>query len=262
MRQEIHVSADVAYAVNQYFQITRDYKFMEEMGYEMIIDTAIFYSNRAEVQPDGTYEIKDAMGPNEYKGNIDNNAYINMFAKYNINLALKYIDFLKSKKPEIWEVIQTKIPYEIDYSKLKLVANNLKQQAPNKDLIIAENDQFLELSKVDISAFQMLGDAGKKLFSTKEGQKVLASQLVKQADVVLLLNILPHLYTKEVRKANFDYYEPITTHDSSLSPATYAIEAVRLRMLKQAYKLFKYGINIDLGKKICTVLMLESMLVH
>lgn len=247
-RQEIHVSADVAYAVNQYFQITRDYKFMEEMGYEMIIDTAIFYSNRAEVQPDGTYEIKDVMGPNEYKGNIDNNAYINMFAKYNINLALKYIDFLKSKKPEIWEVIQTKIPYEIDYSKLKLVANNLKQQAPNKDLIIAENDQFLELSKVDISAFQMLGDAGKKLFSTKEGQKVLASQLVKQADVVLLLNILPHLYTKEVRKANFDYYEPITTHDSSLSPATYAIEAVRLRMLKQAYKLFKYGINIDLGQ--------------
>ncbi|SYV96737.1 Kojibiose phosphorylase, partial [Mycoplasmopsis edwardii] len=72
------------------------------MGYEMIIDTAIFYSNRAELQPDGTFEIKDVMGPNEYKGNIDNNAYINMFAKHNIDLAIKYIDYLKDKKPLIW----------------------------------------------------------------------------------------------------------------------------------------------------------------
>nr|WP_318024299.1 glycoside hydrolase family 65 protein [Mycoplasmopsis edwardii] len=246
-RQEIHVSADVAYAVNQYFQITRDYKFMEKMGYEMIIDTAIFYSNRAELQPDGTFEIKDVMGPNEYKGNIDNNAYINMFAKHNIDLAIKYIDYLKDKKPLIWSNIEQKIPYKINYSKLKLVSKNLKQQLPNKDFIIAENDQFLSLPKVDVLPFQMLGDAGKKLFNTKEGHIRLGSQLVKQADVVLLLNILPHLYTKEIRKANFNYYEPITTHDSSLSPATYAIEAARLKMIDKAYDIFKYGINIDLG---------------
>ncbi|AMD81385.1 Putative maltose phosphorylase domain protein [Mycoplasmopsis canis PG 14] len=246
-RQEIHVSADVAYAVNQYFQITRDYKFMERMGYEMIIDTAIYYSNRAELQADGSYEIKDVMGPNEYKGNIDNNAYINMFAKHNIDLAIKYIDYLKEKKPLIWSNIENKIPYKINYSKLKLVSKNLKQQEPNKDLVIAENDQFLALPKVDVLPFQMLGDAGKKLFNTKEGHIRLGSQLVKQADVVLLLNILPHLYSKEVRLANFNYYEPLTTHDSSLSPATYAIEAARLKMIDKAYDIFKYGINIDLG---------------
>ncbi|PPJ44342.1 family 65 glycosyl hydrolase, partial [Rhizobium sp. KAs_5_22] len=110
-----------------------------------------------------------------------------------------------------------------------------------------ENDQFLQLPKIDVKPFQMLGDASKKLFNTQEGHKRLCSQLVKQADVVLLLNILPHLYNKEIRKANFNYYEPLTTHDSSLSPATYAIEATRLKMIDSAYHIFKYGINIDMG---------------
>ncbi|QJB71432.1 glycoside hydrolase family 65 protein [Mycoplasma sp. 1654_15] len=251
-RQEIHVSADIAYAVNQYYQITKDEDFMDKMGYEMIIDTAIFYSNRAELQTDGSFAILDVMGPNEYKGNIDNNAYINMLAKQNIDLALKYINFLKKNKVKIWEKIKKKIPYQINEKKLKLVSKNLIQQLPNKDLIIAENDQFLKLNKLDVRPFQMLGDAGKKLFSTKEGHRLLSSQLVKQADVVLLLNLLPHLYNEEIRRKNFNYYEEITTHDSSLSPATYAIEAARLKMIDKAYKIFKYGINIDLGPKMHT----------
>ncbi|VEU71077.1 glycosyl hydrolase family 65 protein [Mycoplasmopsis glycophila] len=248
-RQEIHVSADVAYAINQYYQITKDNKFMNKMGYQMVFETAYFYTNRAELQPDGSYEIKDVMGPNEYKGNIDNNAYINMMAKYNIDLALKYIYKLSQdeKSKEILDFILRKIPYKLNISKMKKVSKHLKQQVPNKDLIIAENDQFLGLPKIDVKPFQMLGDAGKKLFSTAEGHKRLCSQLVKQADVVLLLNLLPHLFDKEIRKANFDYYEDITTHDSSLSPATYSIEAARLGMLEKAYHLFKYGINIDLG---------------
>ncbi|MCU9937741.1 hypothetical protein NW731_04860 [Mycoplasmopsis felis] len=87
----------------------------------------------------------------------------------------------------------------------------------------------------------------------------MSAQLVKQADVVLLLNILPHLYSKEVhQKFNFEYYEPITTHDSSLSPATYVIEAARLKMIQRAYKIFKYGINIDLGP----VCILQTLGIH
>ncbi|VEU58665.1 glycosyl hydrolase family 65 protein [Mycoplasmopsis gallinacea] len=246
-RQEIHVSADVAYAIDQYFNITGDLKFMESMGYEMIIDTAWFYTNRAEKQIDGTYQIKDVMGPNEYKGNIDNNAYINRMAKYNIDLAIHYIRDLKQNNSNLWKKIISKIPYKINVLKMQTVSKGLVQQDPNENLVIAENDQFLKLPKVDVSPFQMLGDAGKKLFSTKEGHKRLCSQLVKQADVVLLTMLLPQFYSKEIRKANFDYYEPLTTHDSSLSAATYAIEAARLKMIQKSYELFKYGINIDLG---------------
>lgn len=247
-RQEIHVSSDIAYAVEQYYRATNDEKFMEKMGYEMIFDTAWFYTNRAEKQSDNSFEIKDIMGPNEYKGNIDNNAFINFMAKYNIDLAINYYKDLESKNKDLLKKVLSKIPYKIDLEKMKLVSQNLVQQKPNDQKIIAENDQFLKLPLVDLSSFQMRGDAGKKLFSTKEGTKILSSQVVKQADVVLLLNIFPNLYDYETKRKNFDYYEKITTHDSSLSPATYCLEAIRLRKLEIAYKLFKYGINIDLGE--------------
>lgn len=247
-RQEIHVSADVAFAIHQYYNITQDQQFMDKMGYEMIIDTAIFYSNRAEKQNDGTYSINDVMGPNEYKGNIDNNAYINRLAKYNIDLALNYIEKLSKSNPQLLKEIESKIPYAINVDKLKEVSQKLKQQNPNKDLIIAENDQFLALPRIDVTPFQLLGDAGKKLFSTKEGHKRLCSQLVKQADVVLLTYLMPELYDYQTRKANFEFYEPITTHDSSLSAATYAIEAIRLRKMSKAYQLFRYALDIDMGQ--------------
>ena len=248
-RQEIHVSAAIAYSVDQYFQVTNDQTFMNTMGYEMIIDTAIFWSQRAEKQASGLYEIKDVMGPNEYKGNIDNNAYTNAMATKNLELAIKYIEKLKTSKNGrlILEKVNKKIPYQYQLNHLRLVSQKLKQQIPNKNKIIPENDQFLALNRIDVTPFQLLGDAGKKLFSTKAGQKRLASQLIKQADVVLLTYLLPEKYNKQVIKQNFEFYEPITTHDSSLSPTTYAIQAVWLRKMQLAYKLFKYALNIDLG---------------
>ncbi|CAM9136287.1 glycosyl hydrolase family 65 protein [Mycoplasma marinum] len=248
-RQEIHVPADVAFAVDQYYDFTGDEKFMQDMGYEMIIDTAIFWANRAEKQQDGKYMIKDVMGPNEYKGNIDNNAYINAFASKNIELAFKYIDKLNESKDgkEILKTVTKKIPYEVPLEKMKDVLNNLVQQTPNSDGIIAENDQFLKLDRIDVTPFQLLGDAGKKLFNTKEGHKRLGSQLVKQADVVLLTSLMPEKYDKEIIKKNFEFYEPITTHDSSLSPTTYAVQAVDLRKMDTAYKLYKYSLDIDMG---------------
>lgn len=248
-RQEIHVPADIAFAVDQYYDFTKDEKFMVDMGYEIIIDTAIFWAHRAEKQSNGKYMIKDVMGPNEYKGNIDNNAYINAFAVKNLELAFKYMDKLSAdtEGKKVLDAAISRIPYEVPVDLMKDVMANLVQQQPNKDNIIAENDQFLGLDLIDVSPFQLLGDAGKKLFSTKEGHKRLCSQLVKQADVVLLTFLMPDKFSKEVVEANFDYYEPITTHDSSLSPTTYAIQAVDLRKMDLAYKLFNYSLGIDMG---------------
>lgn len=249
-RQEIHVPADVAYAVDQYFDFTNDQKFMDDMGYEIIFDTAVFWTERAEKQKDGSFEIKDVMGPNEYKGNIDNNAYINAFAKYNLELAIKHYEILNQseKGKTVLEKVLAKIPYKVDFKLMTNVIEKLKQQKPNRDEIIAENDQFLKLDLIDVRPFQLLGDAGKKLFSTAEGHKRLCSQLVKQADVVLLTHLMPWAYSKDVIRKNFEYYEAITTHDSSLSPTTYAIQAVDLRKMDLAYDLFKYSLNIDMGE--------------
>ena len=248
-RQEIHVSADVAFAVDQYFNVTGDQEFMETMGYEMIIDTAIFWSQRAEETPENTYVINDVMGPNEFKGNINNNAFINAMAKKNLDLAIYYIDQLRETHEGRKKLlaVNKKLPYSYSVHLMREVSELLKQQTPNKDGIIAENDTFLQLPKNDLKEFQLLGDAGKKLFNTKKGQVILSSQVVKQADVVLLTFLLSENFTLEEIEKNWDYYESITTHDSSLSATTYAIQAIRLRKTEQAYKLFKYSLDIDMG---------------
>ncbi len=248
-RQEIHVSADIAYAIDQYYDFTNDDEFMNEMGYEMIIDTAIFWTNRAEKQKNGEYMIKDVMGPNEYKGNIDNSAYINAFAVKNIDLAIKYINKLNktSKFKKIFKNILSRIPYKIPIKLMKEVREKLVQQKPNNKKIIAENDQFLKLEIGNLKPFQLLGDAGKKLFNTQKGINLLSKQIVKQADVVLLTFLMPYKFQKNVIKKNFEYYEPLTTHDSSLSSSTYAIQAIDLKKMDLAYKLFKYSLEIDMG---------------
>ncbi|MGZ9413458.1 glycosyl hydrolase family 65 protein [Mycoplasma sp. AC157] len=246
--QEIHVPGDIAFAVDQYFQVTNDKDFMVQMGYEMIIDTAIFWTSRVE-KKGKEYHISNVMGPNEYKGNITNNNFINLIAKRNLELAIFYIEELSNTKENqaILDKIAAKLPYQWDLELMKDVRDNLVQQLPNENNIIWENDEFKNLPLIDVTPFQLLGDAGKKLFNTTEGHKRLSSQLVKQADVVLSTFVLGELFSKEVAAANFDYYEPITTHDSSLSPTTYAIKAVDLRKMNIAYKLFKYSLNIDMG---------------
>lgn len=250
--QEIHVSSDVAFAVDMYYLITGDESFMEKYGYEMIIDTAIFWSERAEWRNDlNLYEITNVMGPNEYKGNVNNNAYINRLAKYNIDTAIKYIDKLSEENPKLLAEINTRIPYRYQVERLRHVSENIKIQKPNKDGIVAENDQYLSLEKKDISKFQMLGDAGKKLFNTTEGISKLSGQLTKQADVVLLNYLMSDDLTHDQLIKNWDFYEFSTTHDSSLSPSTYALAAIELRhRLDYAYDLFKYAINIDLGQNL------------
>lgn len=246
--QEIHVPGDVAFAVNQYFEATNDQKFMNDMGYEMIFDTAMFWASRAECNND-ICQITNVMGPNEYKGNIDNNNFINLIAKRNLELVLKHKKILESTSEarQILNSVLEKIPYPINWEKIEYVFEKMYLQKPNENLIIAENDQFLKLSRVDISEFQFLGDAGTKLFNTIEGNKKLNSQIVKQADVVLSMFIFKELFSKKIIEANLDFYLPVTTHDSSLSATTYTIVAIDLRKMDIAQKLFKYSIDIDLG---------------
>lgn len=271
-KHEIHVSADIAICIEQYFQATNDINFMFEMGFEMLFDTAWYYAQRVELK-NNKYQIIDVMGPNEYKGNIDNNNYINLSACYNLKLALKYLKLIQSHQyndqwkkyykkqnsnetivPDLLQFILKKIPYKIDFDLIEVISEKIKLQLPNKKGIIAENDQFLKLKKISVRAFQFLGDAGKTLFNTKQGIKRLSCQLVKQADVILTGFIFcdvtwfaDHKINQSVLQKNFDYYEKITTHDSSLSAAIYAIVANKIGYYDQAYKFFHYGINIDIG---------------
>lgn len=190
------------------------------------------------------------MGPNEYKGNINNSHYINLAAKRNLEIALYYIFELSKnwKGQQILARIYDRLPYKINIEKMVHVKDHIKQHFPNQQKIVPENDSYLSLPLMDIRPFQCLADAGKTLFNTEAGVRCLGAQITKQADVVLSTFIFGELFTRNVIAANFDYYEAVTTHDSSLSASTYTIIANDLRKSDIAYKLFKYGIGIDFSE--------------
>ncbi len=151
---EQHITSDIAYAVWHYFRATGDEDFMERYGYEMIFDTAIFWASRLEWdEAEGRYEINEVVGPDEYKEHVDNNAFTNYMAHFNIELALEYYSKLQEERPELFqrydELLNLQEARKVWESKLDLIY--LPQ--PNENKIIPQDDTYLQKEIIDLTPY-------------------------------------------------------------------------------------------------------------
>ncbi len=238
---EQHISADIAYAIWLYEKITDDEEFMRKMGYEMVFETATFWASRAEYNAKlDQYELNDVIGPNEYKEHINNDAFTNYMAKFNVDYAISLVERLsKSERKKLSEFINLKCWKEF--------SKKIYLPVANKNGIIAENDTFLSLKDIDLSKYKNQSNVG-TIFEDFNLEQVNNMQVCKQADVLLLLLLKEELFTNETKTANWDYYESRTLHDSSLSLSTHAILANDMKNSKLADQLFKMACDIDLGQ--------------
>lgn len=244
---EHHISADIAYAVEQYFLVTGDLEYMEKYGYEIILDTALFWASRVQYIPEkDRYEILDVIGPDEYKEHVDNNAYTNYMAAYNMRQALKIIKMLPEKNKELYDRLNEKLSLSYIKEKIEDCIDKLYLPVPNEEGIIPQSDQFLGLKKLDLTKYK----SSKEVltiyndFNTEQLNQYMVS---KQADTVMLLFLLDTLFDEETKKRNFIFYEDKTLHDSSLSKSTHAILANDFGLDEMAYDLYERALNIDLG---------------
>lgn len=229
---EHHIVADIAYAAVQYFQNTNDEVFMKKEGLALLKDTARFWISRA-VEDHGMLSLKDVIGPDEYTEHIDNNAYTNYLAYYNVKQALYYMDWFGEY--DEWLSVRGKDFLE-----------RLYLPKPNKNLVIPQDDTFLGKQEIDLSIYkENQGSQGILLDYSR--QEVNEMQILKQADVVMLLYLFPNLFSKDIVEKNLHYYEERTIHDSSLSKAIHAIVAARCGFLETAYRFFQEACLIDLG---------------
>ncbi len=225
---EHHIVADIAYAVESYYLATGDEDFMNQMGKELIKETAAFWLSRA-VSVSGHYEIHDVIGPDEYTEHVDNNAYTNYLAKHNVELALTY----EAGSPAFLNRCQDFI-------------EKIYLPKPNDTGIIPQDDTFLSKPAIDLDKYkQAQGTQGILLDYSR--QQVNELQVLKQADLIMLFYLLPELFHQETKKENLFFYEGRTIHDSSLSKAVHAIEALRADELSWGYELFQEACRIDLG---------------
>lgn len=242
---EQHITADIAFAVWQYHQFTDDQDFMEKHGYELLFATAVFWQSRLEKKGD-RYEITGVVGPDEYKEHVDNNAFTNYMAHWNLKKAIHYYDVLKQENPELLARLSAKWDLEINYEKWREKSAKLYLPQPNEAGIIPQDDTYLSKKIIDLAPYKEASQVG-ALFLDYNLDQVNDMQITKQADVMILLYLLENEFSPEIKQANWDYYEPKTLHDSSLSRSTHSILASDLGDTELAYAMFEKASRIDLG---------------
>ncbi len=242
---EIHITCDVAFAVWQYFKITNDIDYMEKYGYEILFDTAKFWNSRLEYK-NGRYEICSVVGPDEYKEHIDNNAFTNYMVHWNIDIAIKNYDELKTKKPELFERLNKKLGLDKLYADWNDKLNKIYLPQLTENKILPQNDTYLSLKEIDLTKYKNSKNVGTMFneYSLDQVNKIMVS---KQTDALLVFYLLEDLFDNEVKKINFDFYEAHTLHDSSLSYSTHCVLANDIGERDLAYHFFKKAAEIDLG---------------
>jgi kojibiose phosphorylase len=243
---EHHISADVAWGVWEYWKATGDDEFMVSMGVEILLETARFWASRsARDEKDGRFHIRVVVGPDEYHEGVDDNAYTNVLARWNIDKGIAALAWLQEHDPAAAAILRERLEltrHEVEA--WRFVAEHLADGYDPGTKLYEQFAGFYNMDDVDPDLLRPRPQAADLLL----GREVtLVSKVVKQADVVMLCYILPDEIGDDVARANYDYYEPITVHGSSLSPGIHAALAARLGEIDLAVEAFKMACAIDLA---------------
>lgn len=243
-RMELHINADIAYAVWQYWRVTGDDQFFLAAGAEIMLETARFWASRAEAEADGKRHIRHVIGPDEYHEDVDDNAFTNMMARWNIARALETVDLLRARWPDRFATLCDKLKLgDAELTDWRDASERIVTGLDTATGIYEEFAGYHQLEPIDLSLY-----AGRKVpIDVVIGrERTQRSQVVKQADVVALLALLPEQFPGAMAEANFRYYEPRTAHGSSLSAGMHALVAARLGDADMALRFLHQAAVADL----------------
>lgn len=243
---EIHITADVAFGAWQYYECTGDQDFMDRYGYELILDCAKFWNSRLEEGEDGLLHINDVVGPDEYKEHVDDNAFTNYMAKWNISKAIEYADELKATRPDKYTDLDMKLGLESIVPKWKENVHRIFLTQPNENNVLPQDSTYLSLKDIDLGKYRNQSHVG-GIYKDYNQDQINSIQVSKQADVMVLFYLLEEQFAHEVKLASWDYYEPRTLHDSSLSLSTHSVLACDIGDEELGYSMFRKACDIDLG---------------
>lgn len=242
----IHISADVAYAAWQYWRATGDDAWFAERGAELVLDTAKFFASRAEWLPErGCYGYSDVIGPDEYHDHVNNNAYTNRLAQWNITTALDVLSWLEKQFPQ--RAIALAHTLDLDAERLarwrKVAASICLNTRP--DGLIEQFDSFFALKDVNLADYEPRTRSMHEIFGIEAANHY---QAIKQPDVLMAQYLLHEEYSDEQIRVNYDYYNSRTDHTygSSLGPSIQAIVACLMGDVDSAYEHFIRAARADL----------------
>jgi kojibiose phosphorylase len=247
--EQIHISADIAYAFRQYASATGDEAIWREGGAEVCAEIARLFVSRAEWEPEeGLYRLRKVLGPDEYHERVDDNAFTNWMAAEAANIAYEALGHLFDHHRANYEALTARLGLtDEEVDGFAGFARRIFRPSPAPDTKLIEQfagyfrltDEPVEATRARLAHPDL--HKGGPLGPFQETQNI------KQADVVMLLYLLRDRFPREVKEANWRYYEPRTAHDSSLSPMAYALVAAGIGRIDWAYRYFIQTSHIDLA---------------
>ena len=244
---QYHINADIMYAMRKYVLATGDERFLRDYGAEMLVETARlwldlgFYSDRK----GGKFCIDAVTGPDEYNTVVNNNAYTNLMAEENLRYAAQTVESLRASDPDAYRALMDKTGLQPSEVEAWLQAANSMYVPYDKTLkIVPQDDSFLEGEPWD---FKNTPPDHYPLLLFYHPLNIYRKQVIKQADVVLAMFLLGDKFSLEAKKRNFEYYDPLTTGDSSLSSCVEAIVAAQSGLMDKAIEYGMAALLMDLA---------------
>ena len=244
---QYHINADIMYGLRKYVQATGDEQFLRDCGAEMLIETARlwldlgFYSDKK----GGKFCINGVTGPDEYNAVVNNNAYTNLMARENLRYAAQTVEALRATAPDVYNALVHKAalePSEVDA--WTRAAGSMYVPYDEKLKIIPQDDDFLDREPWD---FRNTPSDHYPLLLFYHPLNIYRRQVIKQADVVLAMFLLGNAFSPEAKQRNFEFYDPLTTGDSSLSSCIEAIIAAQIGDLDKAFRYGMAALLMDLA---------------
>ncbi|WP_299709280.1 glycoside hydrolase family 65 protein [uncultured Tenacibaculum sp.] len=243
--EEIHRNGAISFAIFNYHRYTNDYSYIPEKGLEVLIGIARFWHQRVNFSEDKQkYVMLGVTGPNEYENNINNNWYTNYIAKWCIDYALENIAVVKSEYSQDYERILAKTKFtEAELTDWKRVADNMFFPYSEKHQVYLQQDGFLDKELITVADL----DKSQRPINQKwSWDRILRSPYIKQADTLQGFYFFEDHFSTEELERHFDFYEPYTVHESSLSPCVHSIQAAKLGRMEQAYTFYLRTSRLDL----------------
>jgi maltose phosphorylase len=243
--EEIHRNAAITYAIYNYTRYTNDFTYLFEYGLDVLVETSRYWADRVTYNPrKDRYMILGVTGPNEYENNVNNNWYTNTMASWNLEYTLSSLQRLQEADPERYEATEKRLHIEATEMERWTEIIQKMYRPYLEDLgVFEQNDLYIDKCQQtvdDISCEDL------PLFKHWSWDRILRSCFIKQADVIQGIYFHPERFDRETMQRNFDFYEPRTVHESSLSASIYSIVASWIGRREKAYELYLRTARLDL----------------
>lgn len=244
--EEIHRTSAMAYAIRDYIDYTGDKNYLVEYGLEVLIGISRFWAQRVNWSSEkNKYVILGVTGPNEYENNVNNNWYTNYLGAWTLKFTQDAIDYVKNTNSERYSEIESKTQFREteETENWKEIVDKMYFPIDDKRKIFLQQDGFLDKELLMVTE---LRPEDRPINQKWSWDRILRSCFIKQADVLQGLYLFEDDFDQETIRKNFDFYEPMTVHESSLSPCVHAILASKLGYKERAYEFYLRTARLDL----------------